>query len=145
MKPYVFGLAALLGLGALTGNIAQAQYNLTAEDRKSLQNSQDNAARNGRPQGGEPARSRSSARDAEFSTKFNQALADTERKRQAEQEQSTRTQLHQREMLNANARPADRTPGAQNDRTEMQVGEYGASYCRKTDTGQVSCGSQGYR
>ncbi|QVQ26987.1 hypothetical protein [Achromobacter deleyi] len=145
MKPYVFGLAALFGLGALTGNIAQAQYNLTAEDRKSLQSSQNNPARNGRPQGGEPARLSSSARDADFSKKFNQSLADTERKRQAEQEQSTRTQLHQREMFNANAPPADRTPGAQNDRTEMQVGEYGAAYCRKSDTGQVSCGAQGYR
>lgn len=145
MKPYAFWLAALLGLGALTGNIAHAQYNLTAEDRKSLQSSQDNAASNGSSQGAEPARSRSSARDADFSKKFNQALTDTERKRQAEQEQSTRTQLHQREMFNAKARPADRTPGAQNDRTEMQVGEYGATHCRKTDTGQVSCGSQGYR
>lgn len=145
MKPYAFGVAALVGLGTLTGNIAQAQYSLTAEDRKSLQSSQDNAASDGRPQGGEPARSRSSPRDADFNKKFNQALTDTDRKRHAEQEQSTRTQLHQREMFNAKARPVDRTSGAQNDRIEMQVGEYGASYCRKTDTGQVNCGAQGSR
>lgn len=139
MKPCAFGLPALLGLDALTGNIAQAQ---TISWLKTV-----NAC--GAPRIMQPATAGPKAATSMFAqfpaTPIYQALADTERKRQAGQDQSTRTQLHQREMFNANARPADRMPGAQNDRTEVQVGEYGAAYCRKTDTGQVSCGSQGYR
>src|SRR5690606_9153924 len=85
----------------------------------------------------------STARDSEFSGKFNKAFSDAKRKDQAAQAESARIRMQNQDMLNGNARlPHRGATDTSKDRTEIQSGKRGTTVCRKTESGQTHCETQ---
>lgn len=132
MKTLTLALVGLLSLGIQACNIAQAQYTPTREDLKSLSVTNGDSSPN------------STARDSEFSGKFNKAFSDAKRKDQTAQAESARTQMKNQDVLNGNARlPHRGATDTSKDRTEIQSGKRGTTVCRKTESGQTYCETQG--
>ena len=131
MKIRTLTLVGLLSLGIQACNIAQAQYTPTREDLKSLSATNGDSSPN------------STARDSEFSGKFNKAFSDAKRKDQAAQAESARIRMQNQDMLNGNARlPHRGATDTSKDRTEIQSGKRGTTVCRKTESGQTHCETQ---
>ncbi len=143
MNTRTLALVGLLSLGIQACNIAQAQYTLSKEDVKSLRATNGDSSPNGAARGALQAPQNRSARDSEFSEKFNKALSDAKRKEQEAQAQSLRTQMQNQDMLNGNARsPHHSDTSASKGRTEIQFDKRGTTACHKTESGQTRCETQ---
>jgi flagellar hook-basal body complex protein FliE len=125
MKTRILALIGLLSLGV------QAQYSLTKDDFKNIR------VTNGAPS------SNSTARDSEFSEKFNKALSDVKRKEQAAQAESARAHMQNQDIINGNAHMPHRSAtNASKNRAEIQFDNRGTTACRKTESGQTHCETQ---
>ncbi|MFC4297988.1 hypothetical protein ACFO0J_08030 [Castellaniella hirudinis] len=144
MNTRTLALVGLLSLGIQTCNIAQAQYTLSREDAKSLRVTHGDSSPNGAARGVLQAPQDRSARDSEFSEKFNKALSDVKRKEQEAQAQSLRTQMQNQDMLNSNVHSPHRSDTtAPKGRTEIRFDKRGTTACGKTESGQTRCETQG--
>lgn len=131
MKTRILALIGLLSLGIQVCNIAQAQYSLTRDDFKNIRVTNGDTSPN------------STARNSEFSEKFNKALSDVKRKEQAAQAESARAHMQNQDIINDNARMPHRgATNASKNRTEIQFGNRGTTACRKTESGQTHCETQ---
>lgn len=143
MKVCTLALIGLLSLGIQTCNTVHAQLGLSKEDLKSLRMNNGESSSNSIPLGAPQRPPANSARDSDFSRKFNRALSDAERQEQTAQTDSARNQMQHQEMLRGNARSPNRNTDTSKDRAEIQIGEKGATVCRKTESGQTQCEPQG--
>lgn len=139
MKVCTLALFGLLSLGIQICNSAQAQLTLSKDDLKSLRINNGDPSSSGVPQSDPRTRPASSAQDSDFSTKFNRALSDVERKEQAAEAESARNRIQNQDMFRNGARPPNRNTDPSKDRTEIQISERGSSVCRKTEAGQTQC------
>lgn len=139
-------LIGLLSLGIQACNVAQAQYSLARDDFKNLRATNGESSHNVTVPSAQQSPREKSARDSEFSKKFNGALSDAKRKEQEAKADSLRTQMQSQEMLDSATRSQrNNNTNTSTGRTQIQFDGNGATACRKMESGHTQCAAQGQR